>query len=74
MGPVVMSTVITYFIYLLITLLGTILGATKTIQYKQYADTSTQKMKHEKIYGIIGISLIVLFLLVFLVIPQILAA
>lgn len=66
-GPVVPSAVVSYFVYLLVTFLGIVIGQIMTVKYRHYADTADSKRKRERIYGIIGISLIVLFFLPFIV-------
>jgi hypothetical protein len=68
MGSVNLSSVSAYGLYMLLSLVGIILGSILTAQYRHLADTEDTKKKREKIYGIIGLSLILIPLLVFLVI------
>lgn len=67
MGPVNPYAVSIYFLYLVVTFVGIIIGQNMTMRYKQYADNSNTKKKREKIYGIIGISVILLLFLPFIV-------
>lgn len=69
MGPSNSSNTNIYFSYLFISLAGIIVAQLMVVKYKAYEETTDKRKKQQTLYGIIGVSLILLFVLSVALLP-----